>query len=143
MSTVQFKITILSEDFHWDSFRLSIGEHGADLLSLHDLLDGVVLHPVANDGRGAVIQRPLGRQNLRLHSAGANRGLLPELDGGEVPRVERMEDPGVFLVWRAIVYTVDIGHEDGEVGSDLHGHASGQAVVVLDVQGAVIAFKFI
>ena len=38
-----------------------------------------------------------------------------------------MEYPGAFGAWWTVIDAVDVGHQDGEVSSDLDGDPGGQA----------------
>ena len=45
-----------------------------------------------------------------------------------------MRVPGSLLFGRFVIDALDVGHEDGKVGADVDADATGEAVVVGDVQ---------
>ena len=84
-------------------------------------------HAVADDNGRAVFQRPHGGLDLGLHTTGADIGLDPEGDLVQVVRNEGVNDPSAFVAGRSVVDAVDVGHQDGQVGADLHRDPVGEA----------------
>ena len=84
-------------------------------------------HAVADDDGRAVFQGPHGGLDLGLHAAGSHIGLDPEGDLVQVVRNERVNDPSAFVAGRTVVDAVDVGHQDGQVGADLHRDPGGEA----------------
>ncbi len=53
-------VTILGQDVNWSGIRSCLSEECSNLLTVNDLPDRVVSHPVADDNGGAVLQGPQG-----------------------------------------------------------------------------------
>lgn len=86
--------------------------------------------PVADDSGDAGLQSANGRGDLRLHAAGAVLAVRAEHARLCVGRVERVEETRAIHVWRSAEHTVDVRHEDEQVGANLGGNARGERVIV-------------
>ena len=85
----------------------------------------------------AVIQGEAGAPDLGLHAAGADQGLLAELEVVDVLGIEVGHELGALLLGRPVVDPVHVRHEDGEVSIDVHSNPAGQTVIVSDIQSTL------
>lgn len=137
------KLTVFRQNFGWLAVRSGYGEESADLLAVHDLANGVILHAIANDNVASVLQGPHRGVDFRLHAPSTDVALGTELDFAQIGRNEVVDHPGIVLGWGFVVDAVDVGHQYGQIGVQLDRDTSGQAVVILDSKRASDVLVFL
>lgn len=90
------------------------------------------MRSVANNDAHAPVQRPRGRTHFRVHSARSDLRLLAELNGVSVLRRVSVHQPGSVLPRGLVVDSVNVGHQNEQIGVDVRRQESRQAVIVPD-----------
>ena len=119
-------------DGHLQAGRL-IGEQCADLLAVDNLEDRMMSTAVADDSGDTGLESANGRGDLGLHAAGAVFAVRAEHARLGVGRVERVEQSRSLHARRPAEHSVDVRHENEQIGADLGRDARGERVIVAEV----------